>query len=633
MAGDRLRAVAQRGLSRLLGIALGVAVVAGLALTIMARISEARAAAEESAHRPIETRSDGYISSKQCRACHPEQYASWHTSYHRTMTQRASPEAILGDFDDVDLVLDGESVGLRRTRDRASVEMDLHDGAGRTRHDITLVTGSHQLQVYWMQTARSRWLAQVPFVYLVEDRRWIPRRAAFLRPPGPRGGDFGRWNASCVNCHATHGQSRIAGRTADTRVAEFGIACEACHGPAEAHARANAQPVRRYGQYLTDAPDATIVQPADLSHERSSEICGHCHALWNPKQGISQARVVAQGGAFRPGGQHHDQWLFQPSRRAEDPMIDRVMREVPEYADGQFWADGMPRASSREYHGLLETPCYQRGEMSCLSCHAMHKQPDDSRPASTWADDQLAIGMDGDRACTQCHADVGRALQKHTLHATGSSGSRCYNCHMPYTAYGILKAIRSHQVSNPDVASSVNVGRPNACNLCHLDRTLDWAARALQSRWHVAPPTPDAKFAADYASLPAGVLWALKGDAGQRALVAWSMGWAPARQASRGAWFPPLLGELLDDPYDAVRIVAGRALLQQPGFDAFAYDPVPAPWTRKPAAPGVLAHWQQVRGRPAFAPAPAFTPSGERDPALFTRLLRERDPKAVHLLE
>ena len=37
--------------------------------------------------RPIEVASDRYVSSRTCRACHPSQYASWHASYHRTMTQ------------------------------------------------------------------------------------------------------------------------------------------------------------------------------------------------------------------------------------------------------------------------------------------------------------------------------------------------------------------------------------------------------------------------------------------------------------------------------------------------------------------------------------------------------------------
>jgi hypothetical protein len=28
-----------------------------------------------------------YVSSNQCRACHPAEHASWHSSFHRTMTQ------------------------------------------------------------------------------------------------------------------------------------------------------------------------------------------------------------------------------------------------------------------------------------------------------------------------------------------------------------------------------------------------------------------------------------------------------------------------------------------------------------------------------------------------------------------
>src|SRR5690242_13195323 len=39
---------------------------------------------------PREGRPDGYVSSQKCQACHPGQYASWHQSFHRTMTQFAS---------------------------------------------------------------------------------------------------------------------------------------------------------------------------------------------------------------------------------------------------------------------------------------------------------------------------------------------------------------------------------------------------------------------------------------------------------------------------------------------------------------------------------------------------------------
>jgi hypothetical protein len=43
---------------------------------------------------PVEKRPGGYVRSETCRSCHPDQYTSWHRSFHRTMTQRATPEAV-----------------------------------------------------------------------------------------------------------------------------------------------------------------------------------------------------------------------------------------------------------------------------------------------------------------------------------------------------------------------------------------------------------------------------------------------------------------------------------------------------------------------------------------------------------
>jgi predicted CXXCH cytochrome family protein len=109
----------------------------------------------------------------------------------------------------------------------------------------------------------------------------------------------------------------------------------------------------------------------------------------------------------------------------------------PSFAPTRYWRDGMVRVSGREYNGLIESPCYQRGALSCLSCHSMH----DSDP-----DAQLARDRDGNAACTQCHRALSdeRAVAAHTHHRAGSTGSTCYNCHMPHTTYGLMRAMRSH---------------------------------------------------------------------------------------------------------------------------------------------------------------------------------------------
>src|SRR5262245_22383621 len=51
--------------------------------------------------RPVQVEDEGYVSSRTCRSCHPSQYASWHRSYHRTMTQLATPETVRAAFSGV----------------------------------------------------------------------------------------------------------------------------------------------------------------------------------------------------------------------------------------------------------------------------------------------------------------------------------------------------------------------------------------------------------------------------------------------------------------------------------------------------------------------------------------------------
>jgi hypothetical protein len=137
---------------------------------------------------------------------------------------------------------------------------------------------------------------------------------------------------------------------------------------------------------------------------------------------------------------------------------------------------------------------------------------------------------------------------------------------MPYTSYGLLKAIRSHEITVPSAAETVATGRPNACNLCHLDKSLAWTARALQERGGMQPP----ELQSDQQTIAASVLHATRGDAGQRALIAWALGWEPAQRASGAHWIAPHLGVLLDDPYDAVRFIfiAERTLRTLPVYDS-----------------------------------------------------------------
>lgn len=584
--------------------------------------------------RPIEVagHDDTFASSASCKRCHAEECASWHASYHRTMTQTASPSSVIGDFDNVRTRAYGHELHLRRQDGEFWVTM--HDPEQPVRANspmidrpIVLTTGSHHMQVYWYATGKDRRLGQLPIVWLKETNSWAPIHSIFLRPTQTKLGKAeGRWNQTCIKCHTTSGRPRVSREMVDTHVAEFGIACESCHGPGAAHVRTHADPAPVAG------PAATMVNPAELDHRRAAEVCGQCHGVWMAADEVEAARFLDSGFSFRPGdvlGETRHVFSSIP----EQPVsahVQAVLATDPHFMADRFWSDGMVRVSGREYNGLIRSPCFHRGAMSCVSCHDLHARS--GQPIRDWADDQLAAGMESNSACTQCHESYldPVALTRHTHHAAESTGSLCYNCHMPHTTYGLLKAIRSHQISSPSVQESVEVGRPNACNQCHIDKSLSWTATSLANWYGISEP---AELSTDEQAYSATLLWALTGDAGQRVLAAWSLGWSPALDASDSGWAAPILATLLDDPYHAVRYVAHRSLKSHPGLDQLAFNFIGDDQDRAACIAAVMEQWRGQRG--TRKPDASLLSDSRGDLMLdeLQRLRQKRNDRVVVLAE
>src|SRR6185436_1834773 len=204
-----------------------------------------------------------------------------------------------------------------------------------------------------------------------------------------------------------------------------------------------------------------------------------------------------EGFSVLPGG---DFETCAPVHRFEEAVLRLPPSDTRrQLTEGCYWPDGMVRVSGRDFSAMKNSACYQRGQLSCLSCHSMHGY------AST--DDQLAPLRESNSACVQCHTTYAAKLEQHTHHRAGSSGSLCYNCHMPHTTYGLVKAIRSHHIDSPSVQSSLSTGRPNACNLCHLDRSLGWSAQHL-NQWYSSPMPA---LSAEQQETSAAVTWLLSG--------------------------------------------------------------------------------------------------------------------------
>jgi hypothetical protein len=205
---------------------------------------------------------------------------------------------------------------------------------------------------------------------------------------------------------------------------------------------------------------------------------------------------------------------------------------------------------------------------------------------------------------------------------------------MPHTTYGMLKAIRSHEIDSPNVEIARKSGRPTACNLCHVDRTLDWTAQYL-TEWY-GHPSHDLSL--EERSVSSALMLLLRGDAGQRAIAAWHFGWEPALNAAGAEWSAPFLARLLDDPYATVRYIAHRSLTRQPGFEDFDYDYVGPPHERAQAVERALDAWAtELTLAPDVNPDQLrpllLRPDGSVYEAAVRDLLRRRDDRPYYLAE
>ncbi len=633
----------------------------------------------EEVNRPVAVEDRGYVAAERCRRCHEDQFASWHHSYHRTMTQVVSPDTVLGDFSEQKLNYLNHEALIYRKGDRFWAhlidpdwenkdyyEVEEKDAEGKViprsktppwvDREIVMSTGSHHMQEYWLNTGFGGTLAQLPFVWLEETSQWVHRDSIFMEPPKDHAkpSEMGRWNYSCANCHSTAPQPGVDVnsieywedlRETDTRVADFGISCQACHGPGEAHVH-HQEELERLEKAGSPSPAGDddplhIVNPRDLEPRLGSHVCAQCHGIRIEFDRDQVLREYAQGREYRPGDdiekfQHFMRYTAEP----KGTPMEAIEAADPGYLETVFWRDGAVRVTGREFNGLVESACFNHGDaggrevMTCFSCHDLHQTRHDLREPKHWANDQLHPNALGDQSCLQCHEYYSSesAQAAHTHHPPGSAGSACYNCHMPHTSYGLLKAIRIDTVDSPSTATPRRSGRPTACNLCHLDKTLAWTAGHLEDWYGIARPESIDR---DREPIADSILWILQGDAGLRALAAWHMGWEPALDISGRDWVIPYLGEALADDYHAVRYIAARSLRKHDAFKVLAYDFEDPPEKRRAVADEVTNRFHEMEKSPSLAGRGELLLDGETrllTPAI-RRLLGLQDKREVWLNE
>ena len=275
---------------------------------------------------------DNYVTSNSCRACHPGNYASWHASFHRTMTQVATPATLIPEARNVELSFAGRQYKLERKGDNIFVsDRSLGDKDYGPPRQVVLLTGSHTLQILWNETGQGRTLEQFPFAYIIAEKMWAPVTQTFLMPPETKEAySIGSWNGACMDCHVTQGVSKfVEGNKWDTNVAEFGIACEACHSEGREHIAANRNPFRRWKLHLTKSADPTIANASRMKGPESALVCGQCHSVWAFNGMDEKLDWNRQGGKFRPGKEDLVQrFVVQPNEQDHPTQKDFI------HADG-----------------------------------------------------------------------------------------------------------------------------------------------------------------------------------------------------------------------------------------------------------------------------------------------------------
>ena len=498
------------------------------------------------AREPLRERAANYEGAASCAACHPDHHASWERTFHASMTQLPERDSVLGHFDGRPVEFYGRSA-VPFERDGA-FWMRIPRGEGEREAQVALCVGSNRYQQYFERVGEGEGgeLRRLPILWHVGEQRWMHLNGVFLEPDDTRwDAHAASWNDNCVFCHNTGVQPRMEAseRRFATRVADLGIACEACHGPGEEHVRRMASPLARLA---TESGTLAIVNPSELAQAESLALCGQCHSqrLPDPLERLSE--FLDRGPSFRPGDELRGH--VTPVTR-ETPSVSS---KRPELFRERFWRDGTARLTAYEYLGVTQSPCVKGGELTCGSCHSMH---------SGDVHGQLEPELRGDRSCTQCHDEIARDVSAHTHHAPESSGSRCLECHMPRMVYGILDVHRSHRIEVPDVRRDVEAGRPNACTSCHLGETAPWAAQAMRAWWGERYEAPRSRPDGAPLDVPEALASLHAGDAVQRAVYARQLGREDAAEPPRERAFAVAsLVVALGDGYPSIRTLARRSL-------------------------------------------------------------------------
>ncbi len=427
-----------------------------------------------------------YVGPATCAECHPTQHTRWKTHPHAVMNQMASPLSIKGDFSDVEITLPGGKARFYTDTSGRYFMTVNKDGQKHRQYVVTRTVGSRYMQFY---IGRQLYGPEseddpiyrehmLPFSYWFKMKRWYPRQ--YFDPDGDevlhegipqieaihKRPDVRLYTAVCMNCHNTYPYA-------------YKIFNHNFVGFPDATMRAAVEPLSE-------------VLSKDIEVKPTAESFSNMVYRMDPEKHLVTMGISCESCHF--GGREHaihqkkirflptSKYVQVKSHDPDNPLTAERKNPITvmgiciqcHSGNGKRYPNGAGKGNSRE--GLDFRLGFCTSELRCVDCHDPHR-PSEGPSGGPTKLSHLAL-------CVKCHdqyADQKAALahSKHSL----DSGVNCMDCHMPRYTQGLDDLIRTHRITNPVEVSMVSEGSANACNLCHLDKSLRWTLKELEKGW------------------------------------------------------------------------------------------------------------------------------------------------------
>jgi len=359
-----------------------------------------------------------HVGSTYCKTCHNDLYERWRKTPMANVVRdpREHPDAIIPDLSKPDPLVKF------------------------TEADIALVYGSKWKQRYFKKVGDDYFVFPAQWdvthkkwkPYVVKDDWWVDHYPPdnFQRPT----------SALCDGCHSVN--YNVQNKT----VTEWNVGCEGCHGPGSEHVK---QPT-----------NSNIVNAARLGYVPANDTCIQCHSQGRPLTNPIADKYYDWPVGYEVTKKLSDFWKLEEHKLGETSFT--------------HFADGTAHKNRMQGNDYVQSLMYTHG-VTCFTCHDVHGTEYSGnlrKPANN-----LCLDCHGPSSPNGPHAST---IAQHTHHKPDSAGNECVSCHMPKIAQTLGDVnVRSHTFRFVSPAMSESLKIPNACNVCHTDKSTKWATDTI----------------------------------------------------------------------------------------------------------------------------------------------------------